>query len=40
VVSPADIQPDYKLKAANIVCSLGRGEDGQLGHGDDCLPDR
>nr|XP_034891036.1 uncharacterized protein LOC118030846 isoform X1 [Populus alba] len=40
VVSPADIQPDYKLKAGNIVCSLGRGEDGQLGHGYGCLPDR
>nr|TKR79310.1 hypothetical protein D5086_0000273690 [Populus alba] len=39
VVSPADIQPDYKLKAGNIVCSLGRGEDGQLGHGYGCLPD-
>ncbi|KAL3591521.1 hypothetical protein D5086_010161 [Populus alba] len=35
----ADIQPDYKLKAGNIVCSLGRGEDGQLGHGYGCLPD-
>lgn len=33
-VSCLPLCPVFDLSAGNVVCSWGRGEDGQLGHGD------